>query len=313
MIIDKEDRETMKAVEAKEIQIYKDIEVIDFQEGHKRQGIQPYDYVPKLIDITEAHSITEDERHILYKSLGITTEHKQIFCITAMTNNTAISTFGREIAISGYFLKEQWNINWKKTQFFLWVFSCAALFHLPGTVNFYLSLDGTTPISQILKFEYLLTPTNQELFSTVVGFRQQLCLAHLLYSKTANAIVPSIDPHCATDQILLSLILSLCKCTNTNTFIHKIEYHGFPLVRGESLYLRRLLEQKLKEWISERLEEGCTTGTRNYQGFGVIHLLAILGYRSHIQMYCGLGRGKLSLDFQDIKGWTALHWAAFFN
>ncbi|KAI3888044.1 hypothetical protein MKW92_019508 [Papaver armeniacum] len=123
----------------------------------------------------------------------------------------------------------------------------------------------------------------------------------------------SPSPPSADDGILLNLIVHLSKSTKTNTFIRTIRNHGFPLVRGESLYLRSLFEQRLREWIHERLEEECTTGTLNVQGLGVIHMLAIMGYNSHIRMYYDLGRGKLSLDFPDLKGWTALHWAAFFN
>ncbi|RZC57827.1 hypothetical protein C5167_005130 [Papaver somniferum] len=123
----------------------------------------------------------------------------------------------------------------------------------------------------------------------------------------------SCVPSSFQDKILLERILHFCKRTKTATFIRLIQNHGFPLIRGESLYLRFLLEQKLREWISERLEKGCTTGTHNIQGLQVIHMLAILGYRWLIRMYSELGRGKLSLDIEDVAGWTALHWAAFFN
>ncbi|KAI3858552.1 hypothetical protein MKX03_005600 [Papaver bracteatum] len=103
-----------------------------------------------------------------------------------------------------------------------------------------------------------------------------------------------------------NLILSYCE-RNYTTFIHSIQN---PFGRGENLYL----ETMLMEWIYKRLEEeGCPTENLNFQGLGVIHMLAILGYRSLIRMYCGLGKGKLSLDFADLTGWTALHWAAFFN
>ncbi|RZC73277.1 hypothetical protein C5167_048758 [Papaver somniferum] len=197
-IIDREEREAMKAVEANEIKIYNDMRTIEMQEEHKRQGIKPFHYVPKLIDVTEADSLT-DERY------------KQIFCITGITNNTA-STFGREIAIAGRFLDKQQNFDWSKSHRALclgeWVFSCTAMFHVPGTVNVYLSLDGRTPISQILKFDYISTPTNQELFSTVVGFRQQLCLAHLLFSKSKIFDMPSCIPHSPGDALLLKCILS---------------------------------------------------------------------------------------------------------
>ncbi|KAI3858547.1 hypothetical protein MKX03_005595 [Papaver bracteatum] len=308
-IIDREEREAMKAVEANEIKIHNDMRTIEMQEEHKRQGIKPFHYVPKLIDVTEADSIT-----------------KQIFCITGITNNTA-SIYGREIAIAGRFLDKQQDFDWSKSQFFIvigkrshralclgeWVFSCTAMFRVPGTVFFYLSLDGRTPISQILKFDHLSTPTNAKLFSTVVGFRQQLCLAYLLHSGTKNLIDQPMPNSCVPssfkDKILLERILHFCKRTKTATFIRLIQHHGFPLIRGESLYLRFLLEQKLREWISERLEEGCITDTHNIQGLQVIHMLAILGYRWLIRMYSELGRGKLSLDIADVAGWTALHWA----
>ncbi|KAI3858158.1 hypothetical protein MKX03_022477, partial [Papaver bracteatum] len=60
--------------------------------------LKPCGDVPKMIDLTEANSITmtDDERNSLYKSLGFTTKHKQIFSITGITNNTAISTLARE-------------------------------------------------------------------------------------------------------------------------------------------------------------------------------------------------------------------------
>ncbi|XP_026378000.1 calmodulin-binding transcription activator 5-like [Papaver somniferum] len=312
MSIGEEDREAMTAVDAEEMQIYKNI-----------QGLKPCGDVPKIIDITEAHSITDDERHSLYKSLGFTTTHKQIFSITGITNNTAISTLGREIAITGRFLDEQPDIDWKKTPFFFifgnrshravclgeWVSSCIPMFHLPGTVNFWLSLDGTTPISQILKFDFLSTSTNQELFSTYSGFRQQLCLAHLLYSKTKRMTDLSGISNFSEAKIMHDLILSYCE-RNSTTFIRSIQN---PFGRGENLYLEILLETMLMEWIYKRLEEGCPTETLNFQGLGVIHMLAILSYRSLIRMYCELGKGKLSLDFADLTGWTALHWAAFFN
>ncbi|RZC72422.1 hypothetical protein C5167_047909 [Papaver somniferum] len=99
------------------------------------KGIKPFHYVPKLIDVTEADSIT-DERY------------KQIFCITRITNNTA-SIYGREIAIAGRFLDKQQDFDWSKTQFFIvigkrshrvlclgkWVFSTTAMFLVPGTQN----------------------------------------------------------------------------------------------------------------------------------------------------------------------------------
>ncbi|KAI3858157.1 hypothetical protein MKX03_022476 [Papaver bracteatum] len=182
------------------------------------------------------------------------------------------------------------------------------MFHLPGTVNFYLSLDGTTPISQILKFHFFSTPTNQELFSTFVGFRQQLCLAHLLYSKTKRVTDLSALPN---PSIMHNLVLSYCE-RNYTTFIRSIQ-NPYGSSRGKSLYLECLLKTMLTEWIYKSLGEGCTTETLNFQGLGVIHMLAILGYRSLIRLYFELGKGKLSLDFADLTGWTALHWAAFFN
>ncbi|KAI3901541.1 hypothetical protein MKW92_021500 [Papaver armeniacum] len=110
-----------------------------------------------------------------------------------------------------------------------------------------------------------------------------------------------------------NLVLSYCE-RNTTTFTRSIQN---LFGRGESLYLdlEIILETMLMEWIyKKRLEEACTTETLNFKGLGVIHMLAILGYRSlHSDAYCGLGKGKLSLDFADVTGWTAFHQATFFN
>ncbi|KAI3944967.1 hypothetical protein MKW92_051064 [Papaver armeniacum] len=234
MSIGEEDREAMKAVDAEEIQIYKDIRLINIYEIQKR-SLKPCGNA-KLIDITEAHSITDDERNNYYKSLGLTTKNK-------------------EIAIMGRFLDEHPDIDWKKTPFFLYLgmkSPCSMPRRLPGIVNFYLRLDGTTPISRIRNSTFTQLQLIVELFSTYSGFRQQLCLAHLLYSKTKRMTDPSGLSNSTEAKIMHNLVLSYCE-RNTTTFIRSIQ-NPFGFGRGENLYLELLLETMLMERIYKRLK-----------------------------------------------------------
>ncbi|XP_043721611.1 calmodulin-binding transcription activator 5-like isoform X2 [Telopea speciosissima] len=249
---------------------------------------------------------------------------EQIFSITEVSPAWAYSTEETKVDVIGCFNREASHLAQtgllcvfgdvcvpaEMVQF--GVFRCVALPHNPGPVNLYLSLDGCTPISQVLSFEYR-SPMNGRVAQPKderEEFQQQLRLAHLLFSTTSSLN-------------LLSSKVSVNSLREAKRFAHMISNidkgwahliksvgNGISLPLAKNSLLELSLKNKFLEWLLERVVEGCKTPARDHQGQGVIHLCAILGYTWAVKPYSYSG---LSLDFRDASGWTALHWAAYYG
>lgn len=76
--------------------------------------------------------------------------------------------------------------------------------------------------------------------------------------------------------------------------------------------LEELLKDKLQQWISNRSQEsqgqtGCSLSKKEQ---GIMHMVAGLGFEWALNPVLSCG---VSINFRDINGWTALHWAARFG
>lgn len=76
--------------------------------------------------------------------------------------------------------------------------------------------------------------------------------------------------------------------------------------------LEELLKDKLQLWISSRSHEqideaGCSLSKKEQV---IIHMIAGLGFEWALNPVLSSGA---SINFRDINGWTALHWAARFG
>ncbi|GKV44672.1 hypothetical protein SLEP1_g51835 [Rubroshorea leprosula] len=73
--------------------------------------------------------------------------------------------------------------------------------------------------------------------------------------------------------------------------------------------LQKHLKEKLRVWILQKdAEGGDGPSMLDEGGQGVLHLEAALGYDWALEPSIVAG---VSVDFRDVNGWTALHWAAF--
>ncbi|KAJ4954433.1 hypothetical protein NE237_011216 [Protea cynaroides] len=249
---------------------------------------------------------------------------EQIFRITEVSPAWAFSTEETKVNVIGCFNREFSHLAQTKLlcvlgnvcvpveMVHLGVFRCVALPHKPGRVNLYFSLDGCTPISQVLTFEYR-SPMNYQVARTEYEweeFQLQLRLTHLLFSTTncLNLLSSKMSANSLREaKIFAHLISNIGK-----DWAHLMRSVGdgisFPQAKNTLFELS--LKNKFLEWLLERVVEGCKTPARDHQGQGVIHLCAILGYTWAVKPYSCSG---LSLDFRDKSGWTALHWAAYYG
>ncbi|ESQ48240.1 hypothetical protein EUTSA_v10020047mg [Eutrema salsugineum] len=197
------------------------------------------------------------------------------------------------------------------------VYRCFIPPHSPGMANLYLSADGHKPISQCFTFEHRSVPLpgktvpedDQE--SKWEEFELQVRLAHLLFtsSNKLNVLSSKISPANLVDAKKLASKTS--HLLNSWAYLIKsIQGNKVSLGQAKDHIFELTLKNRIKEWLMEKVLEGCNTLDYDSKGLGVIHLCAILGYTWSVQLFSLSG---LSLDFRDKQGWTALHWAAYYG
>lgn len=76
--------------------------------------------------------------------------------------------------------------------------------------------------------------------------------------------------------------------------------------------LQEVLKDKLQQWLSSKSlresdQPGCSLSKKEQ---GIIHMVAGLGFEWALNPILSCG---VSINFRDINGWTALHWAARFG
>ncbi|KAL5782177.1 hypothetical protein ACOSP7_007206 [Xanthoceras sorbifolium] len=252
---------------------------------------------------------------------------EHIFNITDVSPTRAFSTEKTKILVTGFFREDYLHLV--KSNLYcvcgdvcvlaefvqVGVYRCLVPPHSPGLVHLYLSLDGHKPISQVLSFEYQ-TPVLPE--PVVISedkskweeFQVQTRLAHLLFStsKSLDILSSKVSPNALREAKTFAVKTS--HLSHSLTYLMKsIESGSISFQEAKDSLFELTLKNRLKEWLLERVVDGCKKPTEyDVQGQAVIHLCAILGYTWTVHLFSWSG---LSLDFRDKHGWTALHWAAY--
>lgn len=195
------------------------------------------------------------------------------------------------------------------------VYRCTALPQNPGKVDLFLTLDGCTPISQVITFHYRPVPVvqlngvsskdgNEEL--KLKDAMVQRRLAHLLFttSDCTSVFSGKLLPKAIKEAQRVALLTSPCIENDWKHFLK----NETPYYQGCEDLLELVFKNKLQEWLVKNIAEGSKTTTRDSQGQGAIHLCSILDYTWAVSLFSLSG---FSLNFRDSFGWTALHWAAY--
>ncbi|KAL6862149.1 hypothetical protein ACP4OV_016798 [Aristida adscensionis] len=183
--------------------------------------------------------------------------------------------------------------------------------HAPGRVNLYLSLDGKTPISEVLGFDCRIMPgSSLKSDLSSVGepkkskLQMQMRLARLLFTTNKKKIAPKF-------LVAGSRVSNLMSVSTEKEWMDLLKF----VTDSEDTYvsateglLELALRNRLQEWLLDKVTEGHKSTGRDDLGQGPIHLCSFLGYTWAIRLFALSG---FSLDFRDSSGWTALHWAAY--
>ncbi|KAL3626586.1 hypothetical protein CASFOL_030135 [Castilleja foliolosa] len=197
------------------------------------------------------------------------------------------------------------------------VFRCLVSPQAPGLVNLYLTLDGHKPISQVLTFEFRPPAkpngaVSYEDKNDWEEFQLQMRLARLLFSSSKGLNLYSTKPSQAALKEAKAFTRKTMHISEGWVYFSKMIEDttklSYPQAKDKLFELT--LQNRLHEWLLEKVVAGCRVSERDEQGQGVIHLCAVLGYTWAVYPFLWSG---LSLDYRDKNGWTSLHWAAYYG
>ncbi|GER39478.1 calmodulin-binding transcription activator [Striga asiatica] len=197
------------------------------------------------------------------------------------------------------------------------VYRCVISPQKPGLVNLYLSFDGHKPVSQVLTFEVRAPEVASRMMTTADNksnweeFQLQMRLARLLFSSSKSLSVFSSKVSQNTLKEAKAFVERTTDLSHSwVNFAKVIEGAKMPFLQAKDSLFELTLQNRLQEWLLEKILSGSKIFEHDEQGLGVIHLCAILGYTWAVLPYSCSG---LSMDYRDKCGWTALHWAAYYG
>ncbi|KAK9677629.1 hypothetical protein RND81_11G156700 [Saponaria officinalis] len=172
------------------------------------------------------------------------------------------------------------------------VLCCYAPPHNAGRVPFYVTCSNRFACSQVREFEFLVESEDFNSRNISIGVKEKqllLQLERLLSMRSPG----SLDSYYYIKQ---------------QPVVNKI----FLLMEDElCLGVENHMKEKLLLWLLDKLsEDGKGANILDEDGQGLLHIAAALGYDWIIPATLTAG---VSVNFRDINGCTALHWAASFG
>ncbi|KAJ3673420.1 hypothetical protein LUZ60_006794 [Juncus effusus] len=264
-------------------------------------------------------SITNNE-NLDSEILSPSVSQDQLFSIIDFSPCWAYIGSETKVLVTGTFLKRKeevekcdWSCMFGETEVPAQILSdgtlrCYAPPHKTGTVPFYVSCSNRVACSEIREFEFRETDSNKSDMETtsdpsnvnnsVNEMHLHIRLEKLLSLDHSNRIIKKTDPPLST---LCSNITSLLVDDDEWTDLLKA-------TGGKDWLVQKLMKEKLHSWLIQKVtEEGKGPNVLGLEGQGVIHLVSALGFDWAVKPVVIAG---VSVNFRDVHGWTALHWAA---
>ncbi|KAG2549472.1 calmodulin-binding transcription activator 3-like isoform X2 [Panicum virgatum] len=190
---------------------------------------------------------------------------------------------------------------------------CYSPQHKPGRVPFYITCSNRLACSEVREFEFRPTvtqymdapsphgATNKVYFQ--IRLDKLLSLGPDEYQATVSN--PSLE------MIELSKKISSLMASNDEwSNLLKLAVDNEPSTDDQQdQFAENLIKNKLHVWLLNKVSVGGKgPSVLDDEGQGVLHLAAALGYDWAVRPTLAAG---VNINFRDVHGWTALHWAAF--
>ncbi|XP_035539286.1 calmodulin-binding transcription activator 3-like isoform X2 [Juglans regia] len=197
------------------------------------------------------------------------------------------------------------------------VIRCHTPQHAPGRVPFYITRSDRLACSEVREFEYREKPSGIGFHMAVKSasedeVRFQMRLVKLLNLGRVRNRFNCSNQDC--DKCKLKSTIYSMKSESGND-LGRVEetsmtFNSNHMIPRDRL-IQCLLKDSLSEWLILKVHEGGKgPHVLDYEGQGVIHLAAALGYEWAMGPIVSVG---VSPNFRDAHGRTGLHWASYFG
>lgn len=195
------------------------------------------------------------------------------------------------------------------------VLCCNAPPHRSGTVPFYVTCSNRIACSEVREFDYLLESIKGVDITNIYGGDTDEMLLHLQLERLLSCRSVKPSNHIFKDVMkkrdLINKIMSLKKEEEGNLKLELTSENDVPQYEAKEHLLKILTKDILYSWLVHKVtDDGKGPSVLDDYGQGVLHLASALGYDWAIIPIVTSG---VSINFRDVNGWTALHWAAFYG
>ncbi|CAB4264036.1 unnamed protein product [Prunus armeniaca] len=269
------------------------------------------DYYTSLFEQGQTGTLDSD--------ISLTVAQKQKFTIREISPEWGYATEATKVIIVGSFLCDPSESAWScmfgdievPAQIIQdGVLHCEAPPHLFGKVTICITSSNRVSCSEVREFEYRVKSSsgtsNSPPTETTKSAEELLLLVRfvqMLMSDSSMQNRDSVEPETlrrlkadddSWDSIIEALLLGNGSASSNIYWL-----------------LEELLKDKLQHWLSSRShgldQTGCSLSKKEQ---GIIHMVAGLGFEWALNSILSCG---VNINFRDINGWTALHWAARFG
>ena len=173
--------------------------------------------------------------------------------------------------------------------------------HKSGRVPFYVTCSNRLACSEIREFEFCLPDPEQTVLFLHERFESLLSIDHEFLKEEPTISGDKFQLRCKIESLL----------QEDNDEWSNMLRTGDPDPLPDGTLDEKVLKEKLNTWLIYKIaDNGKGPAILDTEGQGVIHLAAALGYDWALAPMIISG---VSIDFRDVHGWTALHWAAFYG
>uniref|UniRef100_A0A2P2MIR2 CG-1 domain-containing protein n=1 Tax=Rhizophora mucronata TaxID=61149 RepID=A0A2P2MIR2_RHIMU len=260
-------------------------------------------------------------------SLSPSLSQDQLFSIVDFSPKWAYSDSKTEVHVIGTFLVRQqdvakckWSCMFGEVEVPAEVLTdeilcCYAPPHCVARVPFYVTCSNRLACSELREFDYHLgSAEDLAIVDIYHGCPNEIHL-YMQFERLLT-LRPSCPPSDAFDgarerKTLVSKIMLLKEEDESYQITELISEKVLTQDEVRKQIFQKLMKERFYSWLLHRAtESGKGPSVLGNDGQGMLHLAAALGCDWAIRPTVTAG---VSINFRDVNGWTALHWAAFYG